>query len=89
MQEAVQWYGFFRIPEGFSFLDGMTSSSEAHDSACSGDDEEDTGKSNHRKQAINLFIRFLNVLFQMYKKRRGDLGKKRELAAIRPKGIVL
>ncbi|ETN82244.1 SGT1 protein [Necator americanus] len=53
------------------FKDGMSSSSEARNSACSGDDESDS-KTRESKRHV-------------YKKRRGDLGKKRVLAAIVPK----
>ncbi|KHJ97334.1 hypothetical protein OESDEN_02686 [Oesophagostomum dentatum] len=49
----------------------MSSSSEARNSACSGDDESDS-KTRDSKRHV-------------YKKRRGDLGKKRVLASIVPK----
>ncbi|CAJ0609192.1 unnamed protein product [Cylicocyclus nassatus] len=53
------------------FKDGMSSSSDAQNSACSGDDESDSKIRDSKRH--------------VYKKRRGDLGKKRVLAAIVPK----
>ncbi|EYB86386.1 hypothetical protein Y032_0280g1232 [Ancylostoma ceylanicum] len=52
----------------------MSSSSEARNSACSGDDESDSRTRDSKRH--------------VYRKRRGDLGKKRVLASIVPKNEI-
>ncbi|PAV58818.1 hypothetical protein WR25_08826 [Diploscapter pachys] len=65
------------------FVDGASSSTEARDSVCSGDDEGDEQNGVHRDgEAVNEVNNAASKRKQIYKKRKGDLGKKRTLAPI-------